>query len=420
MNLAQRYLSSYRGLSPEVWTLSIVGLVNRMGMMVLPYLLLYLTGQMGYSPSQAGLVLGAFGLGSLAGIYLGGSLSDRIGYRRVQLGSLVSSGILLLAMGQFPAGPGLVLTIFLFGLTSDAYRPANMAAISHHSADGERSRAFGLYRLAINLGWSVGPAIGGFLALVDYEILFWIDGATTLLAAAYLWKQLPEGTRESAPEATPAPTPVSGDALTAAAAPPPVRVEQLLGARPSGSPWKDAPFLAALFLLWLQSLAFFQLSSTLPLYLTEVRGLATNVIGCLMLINTLMIVFLEMPLIARVDRFSKLRVVALSSLFMALGFGFLPWAPTLFLIGLAMVLWTIGEMLGMPMMSTWVSARARGSYQGRYMAAFGMTFSVGQITAPLFGTWTYEHLGPDWTWHATLGLGALSCLGFLLLGRRGH
>ena len=402
MNLTQRYLSSFRGLSREVWTLSIVGLVNRMGMMVLPYLLLYLTGEMGYSPSAAGLVLGAFGLGSLAGIYLGGSLSDRFGYRRVQLGSLISSGILLMAMGQFPSGPGLVLTIFFFGLTSDAYRPANMAAIAHHSSEEERSRAFGLYRLAINLGWSIGPAIGGFLALVDYEILFWIDGLTTLVAAFYLWKQLPNTTS------------------SAVSAPAPELPPELLDAKPSGSPWRDAPFLAALFLLWLQSLAFFQLSSTLPLYLTEVRGLATNVIGCLMLINTLMIVFLELPLIARVDRFSKLHVVALSSLFMAMGFGFLPWAPTLLLIGLAMVLWTIGEMLGMPMMSTWVSGRARGSYQGRYMAAFGMTFSVGQITAPLLGTWTYEHLGPDWTWHATLVLGAVSCFGFLLLGRRGH
>ena len=74
-------------------------------------------------------------------------------------------------------------------------------------------------------------------------------------------------------------------------------------------------------------------------------------------------------------------------------------------------------MLAAPLMSAWVSDRSGKGNRGRYMAAFGMSFSVGQILAPLLGTWTYEHLGPDWPWHISLGLGLVSFLGFRLLRR---
>jgi len=402
VNFLQAYLRSFRGLSREVWTLSLVGLVNRMGMMVMPYLALYLTRELSYSVSQAGLVLGIYGTGSFAGIALGGYWTDRIGYRPVQLASLFSSGALLILLGQLGPGASLCLTVFAFGLATDVYRPANNAALAQHSSEQKRARAYGLYRLAINLGWSVGPALGGFLARVDYGMLFWVDGCTTLLAGLYLAFALP------APKEQPDEAHAHGS----------VPESQALGASRDGSPWRDRVFLIALGLLLLQSLAFFQLTSTLPLYLAEQRGLGEDRIGLLMLFNTLVIVFFELPLISRVNRFPQLKLIALSSLFVGVGFGLTPWALGMPLLIFSILIWTVGEMLGMPIMTTWVSSRSNSKNRGRYMAAFGMCFSVGQILGPIMGTRSYDQWGPNWPWHLSLGLGILSWAGLRLLARR--
>ena len=77
----------------------------------------------------------------------------------------------------------------------------------------------------------------------------------------------------------------------------------------------------------------------------------------------------------------------------------------------------MGEMLAAPMMQTWVANRAGEHNRGQYLAAFAMVFSVAHVVAPAMGLWVYEHIGPDWVWHACLFLGALQLIGFWRLAR---
>ena len=168
---AQTYQNAYSGLSRSTWLLSLIMLINRSGTMVVPFMTLYLTSpKMGYTVGQAGVVFGLFGLGAFCGAYLGGKLTDKIGYYPVQLITLIGGGILFIVLGQMKSYSLICLFTFLVSFVGEAFRPANSTAIAFYSNEQNRTRSYALNRLAINLGWAVGSAIGGVLAKINYEL----------------------------------------------------------------------------------------------------------------------------------------------------------------------------------------------------------------------------------------------------------
>ena len=136
----QLYRSSFAGLSRESWLLSFVMLVNRSGTMVIPFMTLYLTSsKMGRSLTEAGVVLGLFGLGSILGAFIGGKLTDRIGFSIVQKGTLFFGGILFIILGQVTSYPLICLFSFILSVVNEAFRPANSAAIARYSTPANRT-----------------------------------------------------------------------------------------------------------------------------------------------------------------------------------------------------------------------------------------------------------------------------------------
>ncbi|MEO5563379.1 MAG: MFS transporter, partial [Chitinophagaceae bacterium] len=185
---AQTYRNAYSGLSRSTWLLSLIMLINRSGTMVVPFMTLYLTSdKMGYSIGQAGIVFGLFGAGAFCGAWLGGRLTDKIGFYPVQMITLIGGGLLFIALGQMKTYPLICLFTFLVSFVNEAFRPANSTAIAFYSKEENRTRSYALNRLAINIGWAVGSAIGGFLAHINYELLFWVDGFTNIAAALLMW-----------------------------------------------------------------------------------------------------------------------------------------------------------------------------------------------------------------------------------------
>src|SRR6185436_19242856 len=174
------------GLPGDAWVLAGATLINRSGSMVLPFLVLYLTQHVGMSPSLAGGMLAVYGGSSLVASPVFGNLSDRFGPVRVMRFTLVASGLLLLV---YPAAHHLAAIVgvtVVLAVVTEGFRPASMARYSDLVAPERRKPAFALARLAINLGMSVGPAMGGFLAARSFLYLFWVNGATTLAAAAVI------------------------------------------------------------------------------------------------------------------------------------------------------------------------------------------------------------------------------------------
>lgn len=395
--ILSQYRAAFRGLSREVWILSAVLLINRTGTMVVPFLTLYLTKRHGYGIAEAGGFLALHGLGGFAGIFLGGKLTDRIGFMPVMQASLVASGLALFALGAVEGAWPFGAMLLLFGFFAESFRPASGAAIAAYSTEEGRPRAYGLQRLAVNLGWTAGPVIGGLLASVDYSWLFLVDGGTCLLSALPLTLAL-----RGAPVRAPS-------------------VDKERRAEADGraaSPWADRPFVLFLGLLFFQGIVFFQFQSTLPVFLAQERAFSEKMIGIVVASNTIVIVLFEMILIRAVDRISPLKVVAVSSLFIGVGYGMTSFVHSLPFIILSVVVWTVGEMLTAPMTITWTSRRAGDGNRGRYMGAYGMCYSACAVVAPLAGTWVYQRAGSTTLWTACFVVGVLDAAGLWWMARR--
>lgn len=359
---AQLYQSSFSGLSRETWLLSTIMLINRSGTMVLPFMTLYLTSkEMGRSLSEAGTVVGLWGLGAIVGAFFGGKLTDKIGFHKVQLITLLFGGVFFIILGQMSSYPLICLFTFILSMVNEAFRPANATAITAYSKTENRTRSNSLNRLAINLGWAVGVSIGGIIAGYSYKLLFWVDGITNILAALSLFYFLK-----------------------------PIKITKEVTASENvtepGSPsvYKDKYFLIYIFLLTLFGFAFFQMFSTIPKYFRDGLHLTEQFIGFIMALNGLLIVLIEMVLINFLEGKRHVMIyISLGTLLCAISFLLLLLPMEAKIISVLMILTiTIGEIVSMPFMSTYWSMRATKKNAGQYAALVTMAWSTGQTVGP--------------------------------------
>jgi len=394
--IVKLYRRAYSGLPREAWLLFAVNLVNSSGAMVIFFLSLYLTRRLGFTPARAGQALSLYGLGSLAGGYLGGSFSDRLGSTTVQKLSLSLSGALLIVLGQVRSAGGILPVLFLFSIAAGALYPANAASMSRVCPPELQVKGFALNRLANNLGVTIGPAVGGLLALRDYRLLFWADGLTCIAAAALflvIWKRPEEQLQ---------------------------RVEAKRGLpQPSGvrMPWRDAPFLGLMLLVIVWGAVFVQIFATFPLYMRAVYSLAEDQIGRLLAVNTILIVTLEMAIVEKIRTYSQTRMINLSFVLFGLGFGLMPLGRGFPYAAFTVAVWTFGEILSMPLLSALIARRASPETRGRYMGIFSFAFSLAFIVGPAGGAAVYGHLGGEALWFGCAGVSGLLAVAFSGLRR---
>ena len=378
------YRESYSGLRKEVWYLSIVLLINRTGAMVLPFLTVYLTTQYQFTLLDAGFIVSSFGFGSVAGSYVGGWITDRYGFYNVQLWALIIGGVLFWVVGQQESFWELSISIFTLSVVVNGFRPANQTALAYYSNPENRSRAYGLLRMAVNLGYSMGPFIGGILIVgLGYKWLFIVNGISCLLAALAFRLLLPRGRQEEK--------------------------EKMIRKEKEGlSAYANFPFIIFVFFLMLGAICFMQMFSSLPIYLKDKLFYTEQDIGLLMVVNGLLIAIIEMPLIHKMgQRFKSLPIIAWGFILMGISFGALNAAGlgSIFVITY-MVLLTFGEMLSMPFASTYTVAIAPEERRGEYMGLLGIGWAVAFIIAPVLSLWwaeTYSFTSLFW-FSASLGI----------------
>jgi predicted MFS family arabinose efflux permease len=198
------YKNAYSGLSPATLWLSLVMLINRSGTMVVPFMTLYLTQTKHYSIGKSGIVMAIFGAGAICGGFIGGKLTDKLGFYNIQLTSLLCGGVLFIILGQLENFNAICACTFVLATLNESFRPANATAIAQYSNESNRTRCYSLNRLSINLGWAFGGALGGFIASHNYQLIFWIDGFTNIGAAALLVAVLSPSKNSQTP-------PITGD-----------------------------------------------------------------------------------------------------------------------------------------------------------------------------------------------------------------
>ena len=367
------------------WMLVVGTFVNRTGLVVLPFLALYLSGPRGFSVAQATLAVSLYGAGSFAGGFAGGWLADRVGRRPVLLGSLAGAAVPVAALPLAPSYAGVASLAFAFGLLAEMYRPAVSAAVADMLPEERQPRAYAIVYWAINLGAAVGPALGGLIAERSYAGLFWLEGATLLGYAAIVLVAIPETRPEVA----------SGTART-------------LSLRPVVRDGALATLAVAVLLV---GIGFFQLFSTLPITMAA-DGLSELEFGLVVTVNGGLIVLIGLPVAAFVgDRLTSALVPG-AVLLVALGLALTATAETFWAYAAFGVVWTLGEMAFLPVVPTIVSrlapAELRGSYQGVYHASWGLAKALG----PALGGLVLAGAGAAALW---LGAGALGALAALLL-----
>jgi predicted MFS family arabinose efflux permease len=377
-------LNPWRGLGAlprEIWVLFVTTLVNRAGTMALPFLVLYLTRNRGFSAGEAGLALGVYGVGAMITAPISGALSDRIGSLFVMKGSLVFSAAFLFLFPFVPSYRGILLLTFLWAVANEAFRPAGLSATAEYVTPENRKTAMAVIRVAINLGMSVGPAVAGILATYSYSSLFFVDGGTSLLAACVLF--LFQGRKKETSRKT------EGRIFT----------------------WIGDPRLLYLLALFIPlELIFFQHEGSLPLFLVNELKMPEKFYGFLFPINTILIILLEVPLNLSMAHWPHRKTLILGALLIGTGFGALMLAHNFIGVALTVVIWTFGEMIFFPTSAALVADMAPEEKLGAYMGLYVLSFSFAFALGPWLGTVVLQHLGSTVLWGCTFGLGLLSAL----------
>jgi predicted MFS family arabinose efflux permease len=377
--------SGLAGLPRGIWVLFAVSFVNRLGTMFLPFLVLYLTRHLGFTPGNAAAMIALYGAVGIAVGPLAGRLADHWGAERVMKLSLFSSGALLVLFPLARSHAGVAAMTVAIAVTAEAFRPANLSLATHVVPAENRKAAFSLLRLAINLGMSFGPAAGGFLAAISFPALFWVDGATSLLAGLVLLVR-----------------PVGGGAAATAQDAPARPGNPLAAALSDG---RYLYFLAAALPV---ILVFFQHVAALPLFLVRDLGRSPSTFGLLFSLNTLLIVLLEVPLNLATAGVPHHRTLFSGALLIAAGFGLYALPGGLPAVVLGTVVWTFGEMILLPGLSSFVADAAPAALRGTYMGLYSMTFSVGFALGPWLGTQLLDRRGATVLWVSMFALGAIS------------
>jgi MFS family permease len=292
----------------------------------------------------------------------------------------------------------------IWAIVADAARPATMAALTDAASPEQRKAAIAVNRLAVNLGMSIGPVIGGFIALYSFPLIFVVDGITaiaaSILLSTLLWIRHRRGHVD------------------------PIHIRRDASAKPKQSifrasiVWRDRVALTFFATSFLLNLVFTQAQGAMPVYLVNDLHFRESFYGSLFIVNTLMIVVLEVPLNVAMAHWSLRPTLAIATLLVAAGFGALAFAHTSIPILGTVVIWTFGEMIFFPTSTAYVAELAPEGSRGEYMGAFSSTFSLAMIIGPWIGTALLARYGGGVTWASAFVCGVLAAS--LIYLRRPH
>lgn len=394
--LKTTYLDSFSGLSRETWLLSGVMLINRSSNMAVPFMSLYMTQYLHRPPSDAGLIITLFGVGSILGAMAGGKLTDMIGFRSVQILSSIIGGVFFIFFSTITHFQTLCLFTVVISFFSEAFRPANFAAIATYASPGTQTRSYSLNRLATNLGWAFGSSVGGIVASFSYPMLFVIDGTVSVIAGIFILCFLP-----------------SAKALIKSVT---GHVKELAVRKP----WQDLLFVKFILLTTVLAICFFLMFRVVPLFYKEVWHLNEMVIGLVLGVNGLIIAFFEMVMISKIEnKHSAIFYIVTGVLFISGSYVVLmvPEVATVTLALLSITLFTVGEMFALPFINSFVMSRSCTANRGQYAAGYTLSWSVAQVIGPSAGFFIAERCGYNWLWLLLVLLLICCAAGYKLLGR---
>lgn len=366
--------------------------------MVLPFLGVYMVNHLNFSLEDTGAVLSCFGIGAVAGSFLGGWLTDKIGHFKVQLSSLILTVPMFFLLPELTTVVKLGIGVFVLSIISETFRPANSVSIAYYSKPDNIIRSFSLNRMALNLGFSIGPALGGFLAAISYTFLFYGNAIAAFFSAVlfFLYFRNRKGNQKIE-----------------------VREEVIEGAAENRSPYKDRLFVLFSLLSCLFAICFFQLLSTLPLYYRTIYKLTEANIGIILAFSGMVVFLLEMLLVHIAEkRMTASAIIAWGTLLCGLSFLILNLANGIWVLYVSIFILCISEILAMPFMATVTLQRSSLKTRGAYMGINSLTFSAAHVFSPFVGTRIASIYGFETLWYGTALVMLITAIGFLVVMKK--
>lgn len=383
-----------KNIPKNIWMIASATLINRVGTMVLPFVALYARQELHVSTGDAGLVLAFYGVGALISSPFSGKLSDKIGPIKLMTISLIGTGLFLFLYSIVTDFKLFLALSFVLAILNEAFRPAAMSFISSEISPNRRKTAFALNRLAINLGMSIGPVVGGILSTINFSLLFYVDGITSLAAGSFLFFSHLQAHKANTNK---------------------IETNDEEAVINKISVFKNKKFIYFILALIPVEIVFFQHIGALPLFIVNDLGFSNAVFGYLVAINTVLIIFVEVPLNDAMRNWQNWKSISLGALLSGTGFGLLAFIDSIPPIVLVIILWTFGEMILFPASGDYVANISPEKQRGEYMGYFQVSFSFSFMVGPWLGAEALEQFGPFSLWVGCFVLGLISTVMMLKL-----
>jgi MFS family permease len=396
--LLEKTKAVYNEYPRAFWIFALTVFIDRLGCALLyPFYALYLTQKFNIGMTDVGKLFALFSLSGFIGSALGGAMTDRMGRRGVLIFSLIASSASAVLLGLANSIAMFAFLSITVGIMASVGHPAHNAIVADVLPPEKRAQGYGIIRVIFNLSVVIGPVIGGFLASQNYLLIFIADAIISLICAVIIFAAMPETKPEAHPNAKPE------------------TVAQTFGGY--GKVFRDAAFMAFMFVTTLQVIVYMNMNTTLGVFLRDEHSIPTSGYGWILSLNAAMVVLFQIWLTRRMEGYKPMIMMALGSAFYAVGFAMYGFTSTYFMFIIAMVIITIGEMIVSPVAQSIVADFAPEEMRGRYMAVSGFSWAIPFAVGPYLAGLIMDGPRPYMLWYAAGFVGLLSTLAFLALYR---
>ncbi len=379
----------------QFWLLFWGMLISTIGSsMVWPFLMIYVSEKLQLPLSTVTTLMTVNAISGLIFSFIAGPVADRVGRKRIMYISLISDGLAFLLLSQAESYPAFMALMALRGAINPLYRVGADAMMADLVPPEKRPDAYSLLRMSNNIGISIGPSIGGFIAGVSYNLAFFIAAIGMVTYGVLVIVQA----RETLPKQQTQP-----------------QVEKFGG---YGRVLSDWPFISFVLAFLLNTMVASMIWVLLSVYAKQNYGVPENQYGFIATTNALMVVFLQFAVTQITKRHTPLPVMAIGALFYTVGGASIALGTGFWGFWMSMVIMTIGELIVTPTGSTYAANRAPADMRGRYMSIYGLTWSVASGIGPLLGGFLNDNIAPVAIWYGAGIIGLSSVLAFLVLARQ--
>lgn len=379
----------------QFWLLFWGVFVNRLASSMLwPFFTIYMYQQMNVPLTTVTLLLTLRAVFSVISTSIVSPIMDKIGRKGAMIVGMTASAFVFFAMAMgftqvwvwalLIAAHGTVLPVFNIGVQA---MTADLVPKDH------RAPAYALIRTISNAGIAIGPAIGGWIALISVSVVFNITGVAFIILAILTAIIL----RETNP---------TQEKTKVEHAPPAGGYSILL---------QDGIFIAFMLMLFITSMAYAQIWSLLPVYVVENFGMAANQYSLVMTINASMVVLLQYGVTKITDRFRPYSMMTLGALLYTIGLTSVAGGSLLWHFMVSMAIMTLGELVLQPTATTLVANMAPDDMRARYLGVLSLAYPIGAGLGPVVGGFLNDMIAPVAIWYGAGAMGAIGTVGYFIL-----